>query len=100
MTKAIRDWEFGPGGLTRSEINEIVNMLEIACHRFANLGCNDHRIIDTPENRDMLRRYNKFSGEDENNIHVHDGLIIVQDFVLMAYLRDRVRETLSLCIGE
>ncbi len=85
--------------LTKAEMLLAADLLEQASDEFANHGCNDCWIPDTPENREMLLDMAKKNGdkdltEDDIINPSKYGLgVYFGDSGLMAYLADRIKES-------
>ena len=71
----------------------IANLLELASDEFANHGCNDHPLPDTPENRELWDEMVKENGEDPEDYCpiTGKGMIYFQDWWLMSFFADKLR---------
>lgn len=83
--------------MTKAEKILAAEMLELAADQFANHGCNDYEIVDTPELRELLilgemandRSVSRQNAED--SITSRDGRLMTMDWLIMALLAKRLR---------
>lgn len=66
-------------------------LLRLAAERFSSHCCNDFHLEPTLENHEMAREMFRTGGDPDREVHFSpDKTIIVEDFVLMHYLADRL----------
>ena len=63
------------------------DLLEMAAEEFGDNTCTDYTLSDTPENRELV-----IEVDGEDFLHVEDGEIFTDDFSLMYFCADRLRE--------
>lgn len=76
--------------ISKTELEVIAKLLNLASDRFSNDTCNDFELPVTPENLILVKQA---EGEDEP--HVQGDSIITNDWVLMDHLRKRCEEEAS-----
>ncbi len=81
--------------MTEQEQQLASSLLKQAADVFANHGCNDYKLDNTPENVDLLNRIEEWNvgyGKPEH-VHVFDPTkkdLYTSDWLLMSYLSDRL----------
>jgi hypothetical protein len=80
--------------LNKAELGAIYRLLELAGEHFSNRGCNDHYLLDSPGNVEMLDKMNKWTKDPFAQIHLDEKkhALITQDWLLMEYLSFRCQE--------
>lgn len=76
----------------RKALGELLDILD---HKLSTAGCNDMRLEDTPENRNMIYCAEKWndpamSEEDARTFSTDDGKVFTNDFLILAYLRKKL----------
>lgn len=75
--------------MTKNEIQIAAELLNKASDIFSQHGCNDFGIPNTLENR-MLVRSMQIELNQEVSLNIKDRKIWVQDWIMMAYLADKM----------
>ena len=75
--------------MTKAEVKILDDMLEDLDNHYGNAGCNDMKLEDTPENRQIVELAEKDAGFVEK-LSVSKGKILTTDFVILSYLRKRL----------
>jgi hypothetical protein len=85
--------------LTSAELTAIAELLQKASDEFSNHGCNDYKLLNTPENKIMLVEMIKANGDEESMeeeieevMSCKNKNIYTYDWWLMSYLADRCKE--------
>lgn len=79
--------------MTTAEVKVFDTLLEDLDNYYGNAGCNDMILPDTPENRKIVMLATEAKNETE--LSIEKGKINTVDFMILAYLRKRLRETAS-----
>ena len=87
--------------LTKNEVVCLVDFLEDLSHHYGSAGCNDMNLLDTPENRDLVLAaeawmVNQDKEYPATNIQTYDGKIITTDFVILGYLKAKLKKQYKL----
>lgn len=75
--------------MTKNEIKIAAELLNKASDAFSKHGCNDFDIPNTLENR-MLVRNMQIALNENVSLNIRGGKIWVQDWIMMAYLADKM----------
>lgn len=85
--------------MEKAEQKLIIDILKNAVDAMGSSGCNDFVITDIYSNRCLADRINTWMredtsrcGEDAPFIEFHDGKAITYDFVVAAYLIDKLQK--------
>jgi hypothetical protein len=77
--------------LTKTEQAQAADLLRAASEQFANHGCNDHPLPNTPENRKLYNAIVKWNGDDQMpKAETHTKTLWFMDWMVMAFLADRL----------
>ena len=81
---------------TKAELHLLDEMLDYASNEMSNAGCNDFELEDTPENREIVTKAEQaMMGDDFEGVSIYKGKILTNDNLLVDYLRDRIKWTLT-----
>jgi hypothetical protein len=75
--------------MTKNELEILDGMLERLSDIMGNAGCNDYELPDTPENRELVTQAHH--EELDFTIRVYKGMIQTTDWVVLGYLRKKLR---------
>lgn len=85
--------------LSKTELSLIASILKEASSEFSNHSCNDYKLSNTPENKELLIAIAKWNGDEEyleeqiEDIKNNDKKsLYTYDWMLMDYLADRCKE--------
>lgn len=82
--------------LSRNDLGHLIDCLEELGRYQGDLGCNDTKILDTPENRKMLEWASFINDPDEEFSHNScKGKLNTQSFIITHYLRDKIERLLD-----
>ena len=76
---------------TKTELEVMAKLLELASDQFSNHGCNDFELPNTPQNVALLKKVNSVTGDDSDPVAYNNGLC-GNDSALMQYFQGRCEE--------
>ncbi len=76
---------------SKTELEIMARLLEMASNEFTNHGCNDFTLAATPESIALVKRAEYEEGGNAEP-YVREGNVNTQDWVLMEYLKRRCLE--------
>lgn len=83
-------------GLNKAEVKLIIMFLDEYAELLGNNGCNDLKLDNTPENREIVKSAEKDqSGEDWNDTVPKGKSFYTTDFVVVGYLADKLKKALK-----
>lgn len=88
--------------MTKTQMLLVADLLELAEEKFANSGCSDYEIKDTPENREWLIQCEMADDETLNReqaeelaINSQSGKLLTMDWFLMQNLARQIRREVA-----